>query len=625
MCGIAGRVDARNAVARSLVERMCAAQEHRGPDSRGIHEQKGAVLGIQRLRVIDLKTGDQPLYNEDGSVVVTLNGEIYNYRQLRRDLEKRGHTFRSEGDTEVIAHLYEEKGVDLVHEIEGMFAFALWDSRRRRLVLARDRVGKKPLYYCAGQGWLSYASEIGALALDPAVPRQLDPSSLDCYLAYGYVPAPWSIWQDVRKLPPAHTLVWEDGECSTNRYWHLSYSNKSKADRRELTEELRRLIGSAVERRLMSDVPLGVFLSGGVDSSIVVAEAASSASGPLDTFSIGFADELYDERPRARQVAQAFATNHHEFLVEPDAAGLLPKLVRHYGEPFADSSAIPSFLLAEATRRHVTVALNGDGGDESFAGYLRHVSSVLGSGIDRIPQAMRAPVARIAQSMAGGGEQKAKRSYVRRMLASIDEDAAGRYRQLVSIFNADERSALLNPMGSEIDLTRAEDTVRIPWESSDAKNSLDRVLDTEVQTYLAGDLLTKVDIATMAYSLEGRSPLLDREVMEFAASLPWRSKVGRHGKKALLRNSYRGIVPDEILDGKKMGFAAPLGRWLRGDLGAEARERLTDPGSAFASLVDTKIAGTFLEEHDSGFRDRSREIWSLLVLHEWSEAAPPQG
>ncbi|HEY1358066.1 MAG TPA: asparagine synthase (glutamine-hydrolyzing), partial [Thermoleophilaceae bacterium] len=334
MCGIAGQVRwDRAPVERGLVERMCAALEHRGPDSRGIHLSDGAGLGIQRLRVIDVETGDQPLYNEDGSVAVVLNGEIYNYRELRRELARRGHSFRTQGDTEVIAHLYEERGPDCVRELDGMFALALWDERRRLLLVARDRVGKKPLFYSLRDGALSFSSELGSLLQDDEVPRDLDPEAIDRYLAYHYVPAPMSAFRAVRKLEPATRMVVQNGRASFERYWQLDYSEKT--DPSGLNERIRHELRRAVERRLVSDVPLGAFLSGGIDSSAVVAAMAEASSGPVKTFSIGFEDETFDELEHARLIAERFGTDHTEFVVRPDGIELLPKLVRHYGEPFA--------------------------------------------------------------------------------------------------------------------------------------------------------------------------------------------------------------------------------------------------------------------------------------------------
>ncbi len=343
-------------------------------------------LGIQRLRIIDLDTGDQPIYNEDRSVVVVLNGEIYNYAELRQELLRAGHTLTTNGDTEVIAHLYEEHGLECISRLQGMFSFALWDNRRRRLFLARDRVGKKPLFYNVRGGVLSFASELQALIQDPEVPREIDRAAIDAYLAYGYVPAPMSIFRDVRKLPPAHRLVYQEGALTIERYWQLDYSDKRVVeDVGELHEQIRDSLRAAVGRRLVADVPVGAFLSGGVDSSAVVAAMAEQSRDPVKTFSIGFADEAMNELPRARLVAERFSTDHHELVVEPDAVEMLPKLVRHYGEPFGDHSALPCFYLAEMARQQVTVALNGDGGDESFAGYQRYTSNMLAARFEGLP------------------------------------------------------------------------------------------------------------------------------------------------------------------------------------------------------------------------------------------------
>ena len=354
VCGIAGKVSIKSPIAPGLLERMCAALAHRGLDSRGILCDVGVEMGVQRLRVIDLETGDQPLYNQDGTVAVVLNGEIYNYRELRRELSSRGHRLATKGDTEVIAHLYEEHGANCVSQLNGMFAFAIWDSRRRRLLVARDRVGKKPLFYWHAAGVLTFASELAALMEDAEVPREISPDALDSFLAYGYVRGPLSIWRGVSKLPLASTLSFElDGDGPRIvRYWTLDHSRKADGDPRELEEELRRRVRTAVRRRLVSDVPLGAFLSRGVDSSIVVSEMAAAMREPVKTFSIGSDVQAYNELPRAPTIAKRFGTDHHELIVQPDAIELMPRLIRHYGEPFADTSAIPAFYLARFARRH---------------------------------------------------------------------------------------------------------------------------------------------------------------------------------------------------------------------------------------------------------------------------------
>jgi asparagine synthase (glutamine-hydrolysing) len=617
VCGIAGKVDRGAGVPAALVERMCERQAHRGPDSRGIFSADGVGLGIQRLRVIDLETGDQPVYNEDRSVAVVLNGEIYNYRELRRELEGRGHSFSTHGDTEVIAHLYEEEGPGLVRRLSGMFAFALWDERRKRLLIARDRVGKKPLFYSERDGSLSFASELAALMADPSIPREVDPAAIDCYLAYGYIQAPRSIWRAVKKLPPAHTLVWEDGRTSVERYWRLDYSQKTEAPLPELEEELRSQVAAAVRRRMIADVPLGALLSGGVDSAIVVSEMAAAAPQRVKTFSIGFAQEEYNELPLARLTAERFGTDHEEFTVEPDAIEIVPKLIRHYGEPFADSSAIPSFYLAELTRRQVTVALNGDGGDESFAGYLRYVANNLSGGLDLVPRPLRRGAATAAGRLLQLGDARGLRSYGRRFLTSIGEDAPGRYADHVCIFNRSERGELLGEAALAATGTATADVIAGPWRNASGHSRLDVLLETDVGTYLPGDLLVKMDIASMAYSLEARSPLLDPELMQFAASLPAKYKARFTDKKRILRRAYRGRIPDEVLDGKKRGFGVPLGAWFRNELRDFTREVLLDPASLGRGLVREGPTRALLDQHDRGGADRSMQIWALLMLELW--------
>ena len=622
MCGIAGKVSLSGPVDRGPVEAICAAQVHRGPDSRGIHASDGVALGIQRLRVIDLETGDQPIYNEDRSVVVVLNGEIYNYRELRAELESRGHVFSTAGDTEPIVHLYEELGDACVERLDGMFAFALWDSRRRRLLIARDRVGKKPLHYHhAADGSLTFASELAALLSDRSIPRSLDPSSLDCYLAYGYVQAPETIYRDVCKLPPAHTLVWEEGRISTKRYWRLDYERKLEGELPDLEGELRSLVAAAVRKRMIADVPLGAFLSGGVDSSIVVSEMAHLSPSPVRTFSIGFDHDDYNELPQARLVSERFGTEHTEFTVTPDAIELLPKLVRHYGEPYSDSSAIPSFYLAEITRRHVTVALNGDGGDESFAGYLRTAADARTAWLDRLPSAARARVGRFAVRGLERAGRFSGAAYGRRFLKTLGDDAVSRYATHVGVFGSAERAALLaDDVLAEIDPARSAEVIAGPWRRSAGLDPLDRLLAVDLDSYLPADLLTKVDIATMAHSLEARSPLLDPALMQFAASLPPRMKLRGLQKKWLLRRAYRWSVPEEILNGPKRGFGVPLGAWFRGDLRAQVEEVLRDPGVG-GGLLRPESVRALLDEHMSERADHSHQIWSLLFLEAWRDVA----
>ena len=619
MCGIVGQVRAAGSVDPVLIERMCAAQEHRGPDSRGVHTSAGVGLGIQRLRVVDLATGDQPIYNEDRSIVLVLNGEIYNHAELRDQLRRRGHRFSTNGDTEVIAHLYEDEGPRCVERLHGMFAFALWDDHRRQLLLARDRVGKKPLFYAEGGGILTFASELHALMQDPAVPDEIDARAIDRYLAFGYVPAPLSAFAGVRKLMPATTLTYRDGTPALRRYWNLEYGTKRASARpSDLAEETRAAIRKAVRQRMVADVPVGAFLSGGIDSSAVVAAMSEASSEPVKTFTIGFEDERHNELPQARRVAAAFATDHHEMIVRPDAVDILPTMVRHYGEPFADSSAIPSFYLAQFARRHVTVALNGDGGDESFAGYQRYTTSMLLAHLDRLPAAWRRGTGGLAHALPANGDSHGRVTRATRWAGWSGLPLHERYVDQMSIFGARGRAALYAPeYAAFVGTSTAPDVLVEPWTEASGDHLLDQLLEVDVNTYLPGDLLVKMDIATMAFSLEARSPLLDHELMEFAATLPPGFKARGLQRKIGLRAALRGWVPDDILDGPKRGFSVPLARWLREQLGTYAREVLQDPSTAARGWFRQSEVQRLLDRHATGQEDNSGRIWALLALEVW--------
>jgi asparagine synthase (glutamine-hydrolysing) len=630
MCGIAGQVRLDGApVDPRLIERMCAAIEHRGPDSRGIHAVDGVGLGIQRLRVIDLETGDQPIYNEDRSVVVVLNGEIYNFEDLRERLLRAGHRFSTRGDTEVIAHLYEQEGPACVRSLHGMFAFALWDTRRRRLLLARDRVGKKPLFYSLRRGALSFGSELSALTEDPELPRDVDHQALDAYLAFRWVPGPFTAFRAVRKLPAASTLVLDDGRAEIASYWRLDYSQKHDGTPDELFEELRGQIRRAVARRLIADVPVGAFLSGGIDSSAVVAAMAETSSQPVRTFSVGFTSDRYDELPQARLVSRRFATEHEEFVVEPRAIDLIPKLVRHYGEPFADSSAIPSFIVAEMARRHVTVALNGDGGDESFAGYTRYVSNLAAERLGALPRPLRRAAHMLGGTVPPSGRIDAWRSRLRRFSRTITLDPAERYTAYMTHLNGLSRHRLYSQdyervIGNSV----VPEILGLPWSDSTATCTIDRMLDVDVRTYLCDDLLVKMDIATMAHSLEGRSPFLDAELMQFAASMPADLKLRGTNKKVGLRAALRGWVPDEILAARKQGFRVPMADWLRGELREFSHEVLLDSSTLGRGYFREEYVRELLDRHGEGVADRSAGIWTLLMFEMWhrefvDRPAPP--
>jgi asparagine synthase (glutamine-hydrolysing) len=618
MCGIVGQLrPSGQPVDPDLIARMCAGLEHRGPDARGMHVAEHAGLGIQRLRIIDLAGGDQPIYNEDRSVVVVLNGEIYNYRELRAGLIERGHTLTTRGDTEVIAHLYEEHGEALVEHLHGMFAFALVDRKRDLLLIGRDRVGKKPLLYHFADGVLSFASEMQALLANADVPREVDHQALDAYLTHGYVPTPLSALRDVRKLPPAHTLTLQDGRLTTRRYWALDYEDTLEdVPVEELCERIRDGLRAATRKRMIADVPLGAFLSGGIDSSAVVAAMAESSSEPVRTFSIGFDHEAFDELPHARAVAQQFGTVHEEFQVRADAVEVVPKMVRHYGEPFADPSAIPSFYLAAMTRRHVTVALNGDGGDESFGGYQRYVANAVAARLERIPAPLRRGIAGVGGRLPSGGAVSSPTNKARRLAGSLALDAPARYRKYVSWFDDDARAALYDPEFAA-SLGAPVDPIAAAWAQASGHDVVDRLLEVDVRTYLVDDLIAKIDIATMANSLEARSPFLDHELMQLAASIPAKYKVRGGEKKWILREALRGWLPDGLLDRRKQGFSVPLSAWLRGDLRTWAAEVLLDPSTLARGYFRPEAVTALLDRHAAGSDREDKRIWALLMLELW--------
>ena len=619
MCGIVGKVDFAGPVASSVIEAMSAAITHRGPDSCGVWCGDCVALGMRRLAIIDVSGGDQPIFNEDGSVAVVLNGEIYNFAALRADLIKRGHRFSTECDTEVLVHLYEEYGERLVQHLRGMFAFAIWDRRKRLLLLARDRVGKKPLFVARRGSKIWFASEMMALLQDPEVSRMPDPRAIASYLTFQYVPHPLSAFAGVEKLPPASTLVITADGASERRYWELDYADSDMpATQEELAERLRDLIWEATRIRLMSEVPLGAFLSGGIDSSAVVAAMADQMPGPVKTFSIGFPDADFDELRFARRVAQRFATDHHELIVEPQAIEIMPKLARHYGEPFADASAIPSFYLAEMTSRHVTVALNGDGGDESFAGYRRYISSEILGQLGRLPLSVRRLAPVLARPLGSGRRDNCIRARMQRLARVLAVEPEARYAHWMSAFPPLMRTDMMQrEFLASIDEWRPEDRIARVWQTSTAQSGLERMLDTDVNTYLPDDLLVKMDIATMAYSVEARSPFLDHHLMEFAARVPARHKLRGTAGKVLLKYALRGIVPDEILDRAKMGFGVPLPQWFRKELRNLPAEVLLSADARVQSYLKPEAIRRMINEHHAGRADHSARLWTLLQLELW--------
>jgi asparagine synthase (glutamine-hydrolysing) len=612
MCGIAGVVEVPGrAPDRGVLEAMGAALRHRGPDDGTVEVWGRAGFAFRRLSIIDVAGGRQPIANEDESCRIVLNGEIYNHLELRAELEKRGHRFRTRSDVEAVLHGYEEWGDDVVTRLRGMFAFAIWDEPRQRLLLARDRLGKKPLVYREGSGRLAFASELQGLLADASLERRPDLEAIHHYLTYQYVPAPWTAFEGVRKLPPAHRLVFEDGACRVERFWSLPPLPVRDLEMEEAASEVRRLLRDAVKVRLMSEVPLGAFLSGGVDSSAVV--ALMSEFGRVKTFSIGFEEAEFDELRYARLVAERYGTDHHELVVRPDAAEVLPRLVEHFGEPFADSSAIPTYYVAKLAREHVTVALNGDGGDELFAGYDRYRALGLYQRLSRLPAGRSLGLA----AAALGGSRLPSRA--RRLLEAIAADPEESYARTVSYFAPEAKLALYRPeLRQRLAAIDSFAVLRERFREWDGRDLVDRTLHADTLTYLPGDLLAKVDITSMAVSLEGRSPLLDHPLVELAASLPSRLKLAGGQGKRVLRRAVEDLLPPEILARRKMGFGVPIARWLRTDLRELAEDTLLDRRAQERGWFEPRAVAALWSQHQSGARDRSPQLWALLMLELWA-------
>jgi asparagine synthase (glutamine-hydrolysing) len=622
MCGIAGLVDFEGGEApESLVRAMCSAMCHRGPDDEGVKaiprlpspNQPRAVLGNRRLSIIDVAGGHQPMGNEDGTIWVVQNGEIYNFLELRERLVRAGHTLTTKSDTEILVHLYEDLGPDFVRELDGMFAIALWDDRRKRLVLARDRFGKKPLLYAEAGGRLWFGSEFQALLADPAIRRDIDYAALDEYLSFMSVPAPRTIYQQIRKLPPAHVLVRDARGTHLSRYWSLEYVPKVEIAEEEAAREVRRLLTEAVRKRLISEVPLGAFLSGGVDSSAVVAIMAGLVNEPVKTFAIGFDDPRFNELPHARRVAEQYGCDHHEFEVRPRAIEVLPTLVRHYGEPYADSSAIPSFYLARLTRQHVTVALNGDGGDESFGGYGWHLGSRLAERWQQVPAAVRGVAERAASGLAPwSSNRRSPVARLSRFMSAASRPRATRYRAWLSVFTDDLKRELYAEPHS-----RSADPLDAIFAAASSLDAVDAMLRADIEWYLPTDLLVKMDIATMASSLEARSPFLDWHLTEFAAKLPSGLKVKGHTSKYILKKAVADLVPAANMHRPKQGFAVPVSEWFRGELKDFLADHILSARFVARELFRPEAVQRLYTDHQRGAGDHGHRLWTLLMLELW--------
>ena len=628
MCGITGwaNLDTHTPPpegARDLLHAMCERMVHRGPDSEGLFVTSSVALGMRRLAIIDLVTGEQPAFNEDKSVAVILNGEIYNYRELRRDLERRGHSFRSASDTEVLPHLYEEYGDGMIRELNGMFAFALWDSRRRRLLIARDRFGEKPLYWGVFDKTLLFASEPKVLLAHPAVKPSLNLQALRQYLSFDYVPAPLSIYEGINKLPAAHKLVLENGRVEVDRYWQLSYKTvQPPPSEEEAADHLRELMADAVRMRLVSDVPLGVLLSGGVDSSAVTALAVRASSEPVKTFSISFAEASFDESAYARSVAKFLGTDHHEERLSANlAANLVSEIGAWMDEPFSDPSLVPTYLLSRFTRKHVTVALGGDGGDELFAGYAMYAGLRWAEFYKRIPAFMRAGMIEPLVRLLPVKTKNLSFDYkALRFVTGAQYDPVTRHHVWFGSFTPDEQLQLLTPEALAATDVEIYAQARQFADECDSEDLVTRMQSVDTRLYLAEDILTKVDRASMAVSLEVRAPFLDPRVAEFAASLPCNYKLRGQKTKYILKKAVRDLLPPFVTKRGKKGFGVPVAEWLKEKLRPLARDLLSPERVRRAGVFNAHYVARLLDEHERGVANHRKLLWTLLMFELWHES-----
>jgi len=644
VCGITGAVwwDPTQRISADILQRMTDSLRHRGPDAAGAWfsepgnfsaltaARPAVALGHRRLSIIDVAGSPQPLGNEDGSVQISFNGEIYNYRELRLQLQQQGHQFRTDGDTEVIVHLYEQYGLDFVQHLRGMFAVAIWDGGSQRLVLARDRLGKKPLLYCQQDQRLVFASELKALLQIPDLPRKISHSAVLQFLTLQYVPHPDCILHGFQKLPPASIGVLEQGKWRVQRYWSAPYDQPQLQRRtvQDWQEELRAELTEAVRLRLRSDVPLGAFLSGGIDSTIICGLMQSLLQQPVQTFSIGFPVRSFDEREFAAEAAAFLRTSHHEDVVTPDALRILPALIWHYDEPFGDSSAIPTMYLAEMTRRRVTVALTGDGGDELFCGYERYRAARAAAMMDRIPGRLRRMLAAVATRLPASVEQRSFRRRLKRLLEALAQDPERRYLNWITIFDEARLQWLAGPQLQP--LLRQEDPaqcISAAWQRFPERDFITRTTAVDLQTYLPCDILTKVDIASMAASLECRCPFLDHHVVELAARMPIEVKQTLQQSKLVLKETFRDLLPDRIRTRGKMGFGVPIDHWFRQELQPLLRDVLLSQRCLSRGLLNPVAVRTLVDEHCTGRMNHSYRLWNLLCLELWQrlfldQAAP---
>jgi asparagine synthase (glutamine-hydrolysing) len=629
MCGITGWVNLdttkANHDAAGVLHGMCERILHRGPDSEGLWTDDQAALGMRRLSIIDLKTGDQPVFSEDKTVIAMVNGELYNFQEVRADLEKRGHKFRTKTDVEIVPHLYQTYGDDFVDHINGMFAISLWDTQKKKLILARDRFGEKPLYYGVFDGKLIYASEPKALLAHPSVNAELDLNALRHYVSFDYVPAPMSIYKGISKLPSAHVLTVENGEVKTRRYWSLTWQ---KPDRqgglngnspRSKALELRELLSDAVRMRLVSDVPLGILLSGGIDSSTIAALAVKHSTEQVKTFSIGFTEQSFNESQYARQVANHLGTDHYEEYLSAEKTGdLISEIGTWLDEPMSDPSLIPTFLLAKFVRRHVTVALGGDGGDELFAGYPMYYAHKVAARYARIPRFVRNGLIEPAVRALPVSTKNLSFDFrAKRFIRASKFDSVARHHSWFGSFSQDKHSRLFTDQ--VLDQTQADiyAGARGLLETTDVKDEIEKMQFLDMHFYLAEDILTKVDRASMAVSLETRAPFLDPRVAQFSASLPLNYKLRGSTGKHILKKAMDGLLPNEILYRPKKGFGIPTAEWLKGRLNPLLHDMLMPARLKDQGLFNAEYIHRLIKEHETGVASHHKELWTLLVFQLW--------
>ncbi len=626
MCGITGYVWGTKSppISSGEFDRMTDLLQHRGPDGRGVHridrsDGSGVLLGHRRLSIIDLAGGKQPLSNEDETIWISFNGEIYNYRELRPSLESAGHIFRTHSDTETIVHLYEQYGEDFVNHLRGMFAIAIWDENLRKLILVRDRMGQKPLVYCMFEDRLVFASELKSVLAAKDVPRNIRVNGIDEYLLYGYIPHPETIYSGIHKLPPAHMAVFQDGRLRTQRYWNPDLEPDSRLEFKEVKERLDHVIDEAVRLRMRSDVPFGAFLSGGIDSTVIVGLMQRHSNAPTKTYTIGFPEGGYDESPYAREAAEFLGTEHHQMEVQPDSLEVIEKLVWHFDEPFADSSAIPTYYVSQMTRQHVKVALTGDGGDELFCGYPRYRTvSQLGR-FDRMPNILRRALTGPWVDWIPDGPQRSFRQRLKHRLRILRDSLPKRYVSWMTGFPLSRRQQLYNPdFLASIDLKESARFLENSFRYEGKQPGIN-AMRADLISYLPCDLLAKVDITSMAHGLECRSPFMDHRVVETALQIPFEFLCQTNQIKPCLTRTFASLVPENLRSRPKKGFSVPLDRWFRNDLQSFAADTLLATDSFCQAYISQQAIRKLLSEHHSGQWAHGDRIWSLLFLELWGK------